>query len=495
MKRLIVSTGLFLLLLTSCVKWPFSKEDAPSATIEDVTMYDSLGKAIKDFYAGRLIRLVSDKFIALNQAGDLVKEGFIQFDTIKVPILKAEKNYILTRVPIMLYTLSINVSINLLIGNQLLRLCPRCNFTYRPTVRGQILAGYAKGMPDGTFREPAEMTLDGDGNIYVIDQDASHDVILKVTPAGAVTPFAGSGGEFGRLVGIGLDRSRNCLYVADATVQRILKIDIGAPATINVLAGSGMPGNTDGTGTAASFKFGSERAYQPGGNDKGQGLALDATGNIYVGEVYRTDPNASQIRKITPEGIVSTLPGSRTSPTGDAEVRIPAGLTVSSTNDLFYVSGFSGVFQGITRIAPDGTRSSLAGLVHAESLNDGTGAVAQFSYPKAIASYGTYLYVADGSNGALRRINNSSGQVITLAGVGHRNTNSQCAGGCPPGGLPPVEGSYWMPVSVALVGPDYFEEAARAIRMDIVGGVAARNDGLIYVSDDGYRCIWKITVY
>ena len=51
-----------------------------------------------------------------------------------------------------------------------------------------------------------------------------------------------------------------------------------------------------------------------------------------------------------------------------------------------------------------------------------------------------------------------------------------------------------MPLSVSLVGPDYFEEAARAIRMDIVSGVAAQNDGLIYVSDNGYRCIWKITV-
>lgn len=493
MKRLIVSTGLFLLLFSSCVKWPFSNDEAPPVSIEDVTMYDSLGKVISDFYAGRLIRLVSDKFIALNQAGDLSKEGVIQFDTIDAPIIKAEKNYIITRVPIMLQSFTINVSINLLIGNQLLRLCPRCNFIYRPTVRGQILAGRVKGEPDGTFREPAEMTLDADGNIYVIDQDALHDVILKVTPAGVVTPFAGSGGEFGRLVGIGLDRSRNCLYVADATVQRIWKIDIAVPATINVLAGSGMPGNTDGTGTAASFKFGNERAYQTGANDKGQGLALDATGNIYVGEMYGTDPNASQIRRITPEGVVSTLPGSRTSPTGDAEILIPAGLTTTSTNDIFYVGGFSGSFQGITHIAPDGTRSSLAGLVHAESLNDGTGAAAQFSYPKAITAYGTYLYVADGSNGALRRIS-LSGQVITLAGVGHPNTNSQCAGSCPPGGRPPLEGSYWMPVSLSLVGPDYFEEAARAIRLDIVGGVAAQNNGLIYVSDNGYRCIWKITI-
>lgn len=493
MKRPVVVSALLLLLLSSCVKLPFPKGDTPPDAIEDVAMYDSSGMAIRDFYAGRLIRLESDKFIELNQAGDLTKEGTIQFDAINAVIIKAEKNYLLTRVPIMARSLTINVSIRLLLRNYLVRLCPQCEFVYRPTVRGQILAGNVKGSPDGTFREPAEMTLDAAGNIYVIDQGVSNDVILKVTPTGVVTPFAGSAGEFGRLVGIALDRSRNCIYVADATVQRVLKIDIATPATINTLAGSGTAGNTNGTGTAASFNFGSQRAYQSGDNDRGQGLTVDAAGNIYVGEMYGTAGIASQIRKITPEGVVTTLPGSQTNPMGDAEVLLPAGVAVSGT-DIYYVSGYSGVFQGITRIAGAGTRSSLAGLVHAESLNDGAGAVAEFSYPKAIAATGTYLYVADGSNGALRR-SSLTGQVITLAGVGHRNTNSQCAGSCPPGGLLPLEGSFWMPLSLSLVGPDYFEEAARAIRMDIVSGVTAQSDGLIYVSDCGYRCIWKITVH
>lgn len=493
MKRLIVLASLFVLLFTSCVKIPFPNDNTAPDAIEDVAMYDSSGMAISDFYAGRLIRLESDKFIALNQAGDLTKEGTIQFDAISAVIIKAEKNYLLTRVPIMARSLTINVSIRLLLRNYLIRLCPQCEFVYRPTVRGRILAGNVKGSPDGTFREPAEMTLDAEGNIYVIDQSVSNDVILKVTPAGVVTPFAGAGGEFGRLVGIGLDRSRNCIYVADATVQRVLKIDIAAPATIITLAGSGTPGNTNGTGTAASFNFGNQRAYEPGDNDRGQGLTVDATGNIYVGEMYGTAGIASQIRKITPEGAVTTLTGSQTNPMGDAEVLQPAGVAVSGT-DIYYVSGYSGVFQGITRIASAGTRSVTAGRVHAESLNDGTGAAAEFSYPKAIAATSTYLYVADGSNGALRR-SSLTGQVITLAGVGHRNTNSQCAGSCPPGGLLPLEGSFWMPVSLSLVGPDYFEEAARAIRMDIVSGVAAQNDALIYVSDSGYRCIWKITLH
>jgi hypothetical protein len=47
---------------------------------------------------------------------------------------------------------------------------------------------------------------------------------------------------------------------------------------------------------------------------------------------------------------------------------------------------------------------------------------------------------------------------------------------------------------LVLPDPEYYETAARAIRMDQVGGVAVINDRLIYVADYGYKCIWKITI-
>ncbi len=491
MKHPVVVSALFLLLLSSCVKLPWPNDTKGPITIEETAMYDSAGMAIKDYYAGQLITLTSDKFIALNEAGDLVKEGKIQFDQIETPIIKAEKDRIIMRVPILNRSISIDLPIRLLLRNQQILICPQCKFVYRPTVTGEILVGNEKGMPDGTFQLPAEMALDAPGNIYVIDQRATNDLVLKVTPAGVVTTFAGAANEFGKLAGIGIDNVRNVMYVADATTQRVLKIDMTTPSTVTILAGSGVAGNTDGTGTAASFSFGAQRVNDFATSEKGQGLALDNTGNVYVGENYGAITFASQIRKITPEGVVTTLPGSQIIPTGEADIAVPAGVAITSSAEVFYVGGSSGIFQGVTRITAAGVRSRFAGKVSFEGLNDGTGAVAQFSYPKAVANYNTSLYVADGTNGALRSVTTATGQVITLAGVGHFNTNRFC--GC--GTLPPLEGSYRMPSILIIPGADYYEEAARAIRMDQAGGVAVRNDRLIYVSDHGYKCIWKITIH
>jgi hypothetical protein len=226
-----------------------------------------------------------------------------------------------------------------------------------------------------------------------------------------------------------------------------------------------------------------------GTSEIGQGMTIDADGNLYVGEMYTaTITFASQVRKITPSGVVTVVTGSRIEPMSQTEVAMPSGVSIDAGNNIHYVSGSSGFFQGITKITSGGVASRLAGKTSFEGLNDGTGNVAQFSYPKAITSLNTYFYVADGTNGALRRVSNT-GAVITLAGVGHFETAAYCA--CPFVG--PRDSSYVMP-SVFVVPADAYETLAKAIRMSQAGGVAVRNAGLIYVADYGYRCIWKITI-
>jgi hypothetical protein len=116
--------------------------------------------------------------------------------------------------------------------------------------------------------------------------------------------------------------------------------------------------------------------------------------------------------------------------------------------------------------------------------------VARFSYPKALQYQSGYYFVADGTNGALRRVT-EGGDVTTLAGVGHFLTPTFCA--CGP--IPPATAASYVMPGPFVVSPDAQELAARAIVMDQIGGVAAQSSGVIYVSDYGYRCIWKITVY
>lgn len=469
-----------LIAFSSCERIPGNQ---PPKDI-DITITDMHGKPVEDVYAGMLIKLVSPEFKELNKKGLIRQEGKIFFDKQEAKIKEAKDDYVLLTLPILNYIDIARIDVSLLIRNTRWQLCLAC-LLYRPTVTGVVLTG---GPAATTFNLPAEMTLDAAGNIYVIDQRTGHDLIKKVTAAGVTTDFAGMADEFGRLVGIAIDNTRGLMYVADATSQQVKAINLASPSTITILAGSGTAGNTDGTGTAASFRFDSHLVSDFGTSEVGQGMVIDAAGNLYVGEHYTaTISFASQLRKITPAGVVTVVPGSRIEPMSQEVVAQPSGISIDAANNIHYMSGSSGFYQGITKITAAGIASRLAGKTSFEGLNDGTGAVAQFSYPKAITAFGANFYVADGTNGALRRVS-STGNVITLAGVGHFATATFCA--CPFTG--PVSGSYVMPPLAAPV--DAYEILAAAIRMDQAGGVAVRSGGLIYVADYGYKCIWKITI-
>ncbi len=475
---------LFVLFVVACEKFP--QEDQLKEI--DTKITDLKGAPMKEAGAGTPVKLTAPEFKELNRQGLLLKDGYIAFDKELVKIKEAADDYIITAVPILNYVDLRYVDIRLYMGvNPIAILCRTCMF-YRSTVTGTIFSGFTGGAADGSFHMPAEMINDAAGNLYVIDQLASnHDVIVKVSPTGVNSVFAGAGDVFGKLVGIGIDESRGLLYVSDASSQQVKTINLASPGTITVLAGSGSAGNTDGTGTAASFRFGTERVEDFRTNETGQGLTVDASGNIYVGE-NTTSSYGSQVRRITPTGVVTTVPGTHIfSTTSEDESAMPSGITLNGANEIFTTSGSSGFYQGINRFTTAGVFSRFAGKESYEGLNDGVGGIAQFSYPKALRYFNTSFYVADGTNGALRRVN-ASGKVITLAGVGHFNTNRFN------GPLPPLEGSYLMEGILVIPNPDYYEIAASAIRMDQVGGVAVINDRLIYVSDHGYRCIWKITI-
>jgi len=264
----------------------------------------------------------------------------------------------------------------------------------------------APGSTDGALAEfdlPFGVAVDAAGNVYVADY--SNHRIRKVTAAGVVTTLAGSGvagdddgtgtaAQFNLPSGVAVDAAGN-VYVADTNNERIRKIT--AAGVVTTLAGSGVAGDDDGTGTAAQFN-------QP------QGVAVDAAGNVYV-----ADTNNERIRKITAAGVVTTLAGSTfgyVDGTGAAaKFNVPIGVAVDAVGNVYVADAEN---NRIRKITAAGVVTTLAGSTL--GFADGTGAAAQFDFPLGVAvdAVGN-VYVADAENDRIRKIT-AAGVVTSLAG-------------------------------------------------------------------------------
>ncbi len=179
-------------------------------------------------------------------------------------------------------------------------------------------------------------------------------------------------------------------------------IRVLASGTVKTLAGTaGVFGHADGTGTSAVFA----------GNG---GLAYDSQGNLFV-----SDWDNHVIRRITPEGVVSTfagspgLAGSADGPGAEARFRNPNGLVIDAADNVVVVDWGN---HTLRRITPAGLVSTLAGTAGVPGAVDGAGPAARFRTPGAVAIDGSgVLYVSDMDNHAIRRIT-PEGMVTTLAG-------------------------------------------------------------------------------
>jgi sugar lactone lactonase YvrE len=207
------------------------------------------------------------------------------------------------------------------------------------------------------FNSPAGMACDLSGNVFVIDS-ANH-LIRRITSAGVVSTFAGSGSS----------------------------------------------GSTNGTGTAASF-------------NAPFGIAIDSARNLYV-----ADTGNNMIRRITSQGVVTTFAGATTSGSSDgvgtaALFNGPCGIAVDS-NDIVYVADT--LNNKIRRIAADGTVTTFAGPAAGTTTSgntNGTGTAARFNSPYSITCDGANnLFVADYNNNVIREVT-PAGVVTTFAGSG-----------------------------------------------------------------------------
>lgn len=200
---------------------------------------------------------------------------------------------------------------------------------------GPTGAGYVDATGSGAkFYNPLGVAVGPSGNIYVAD--FNNNAIREVTPSGVVTTVAGSStgatgdsngsgssASFNGPAGVAVDSTGN-VYVADEFNNQIRVIN--SSGVVSTLAGSstGAHGYADGTGSAASF-------YEP------IDVAVDSAGNVYVADYAN-----NEIRLVAPTGLVSTLAGSATAtpglvngPASTATFDAPSGVAVNASGDVF----------------------------------------------------------------------------------------------------------------------------------------------------------------
>jgi trimeric autotransporter adhesin len=293
---------------------------------------------------------------------------------------------------------------------------------------------------------------------------------LVSTLAGSSTPGnadgTGAAAQFANLNGVAVDTAGN-VYVSDSTNGNIRKITPAGVVTTLASVPTAFGVAVDAAGAVYTTGYNSNEIKKitsgvvttlASGGDLNApvGLAVDAAGNVYAaGHI------SHKVHKVTPAGVLTTFAGSNQGYLDGngtaARLNTPLGVGVDAAGNVTVADTDN---HRIRKITAAGVVTTLAGS-GTPGFAEGTGAAAQFSAPYATAADAAgNVYVADSGNHRIRKIS-PAGVVTTLAGTGTQG---------------------------------FLNGTAAAAQFSNPNSVAVDAAGNLYVTEDGYKAVRKLSL-
>jgi len=272
------------------------------------------------------------------------------------------------------------------------------------TVAGnpQGIAGYGDGQDTTAFfNYPDGLAIDSAGNLFV--GDLYNSAIRKITPSGMVSTVYQNLTETFDPQTLFFDKAGNLIFALQYGYQIVKLSPSGVLTTI---AGTNnVPGYADGVGAAALF-------------DSPTDSRMDASGNLIIADALN-----NEIRKIAPDGTVTTIAGKYNDPVlyanghdTTARFNFPTGVEISQSGVIYIVDLLN---NDIRKMMPDGTVSLVAGSpTQAAGNADGVFTAAQFDEPCYMRIDKTGVgYIAEWGLGGASRIRKIMLTGYTLSGA------------------------------------------------------------------------------
>ena len=287
------------------------------------------------------------------------------------------------------------------------------------TLAGDSSVGYSGdggAATSSSLYYPNGVAVDASHNVFIADTDNAR--IRKVNTNGIISTVAGNGnyGYTGDGLqatntslyypdGVAVDASGN-LYIADTDNQRIRKVSTNGIMT--TLAGNGNSGYS-GNGVLAT----NASLYYP------RGVAVDASGNVYI-----ADTDNQRIRKVSTNGIITTVAGNGNEGYGgdgvaatSTSLAYPSSMAVDASGNIFIADTDN---QRIRKVSTNGIITTVAGDGNYGYSGDGGVATnSSLAQPQGVTvdSLGN-LFIGDTSDARMRKVG-TNGIITTVAGDGN----------------------------------------------------------------------------